>query len=99
MRPMAEKGARSLNGAGVGGRASGESRRLQADETWKPHALEIALGVRTSNPALSQERVASQIQKDWRLSIPTPAHSTLRSFNSDMVKEQRLPARKKRAQS
>jgi hypothetical protein len=72
---------------------------LQADETWKPHALEIALRVRSSNPALSQERVASQIQKDWRLAIPIPAHSTLRNFISDMEKQQRLPARKKRAQA
>ena len=96
MRPMAEKGARAINGAGVGGRASGESRRLEAEQTWKPHALEIALGVRSSNPAVSQERIASQIQKDWRLSIAIPAHSTLRNFISDMEKEQKLPARKKR---
>lgn len=86
MKPLAMAGLKSREGAKTAGEKSGESRRIIADTTWKPHALELAKCAREQNPGLSQQNVATEIAMSWKLKIPTPGHSTLKAFIAHLEK-------------
>ena len=62
------------------GKRSGAKRATDAAETWKPHALELALGARIQDPTLSQASVAAAVLSSWRLKIPPPKHETVCRF-------------------
>jgi hypothetical protein len=96
MRRFAEVGLKSVSRARTGGKRSGESRRREADQTWKPHALLLAQNARRDNPTLSREKVAEAIQETWRLHIDVPAHSTLRNFIAELEKQGKLDRKAKR---
>jgi hypothetical protein len=99
MRPFAEVGVKSVSRARRGGMKSGESRRKEADETWKPHAVTLAQNARSKNGSLSREKLVEQIRKDWRLSIKVPAHSTLRNFIAELERMGKLERKVPRQES
>jgi hypothetical protein len=69
---MVDKRAEKPVRAWTGGKASGRVRNKEADETWRPHALKLALAARKDNPSSTQKNVAAAITKGWRLKIPCP---------------------------
>ena len=76
------------------GKKSGEARRKLAQETWQPHAKELALESlgRKRSTKLSQEKLVEQIQKNWRLNKASPSRSHLLKFVSDHLREWRSGA-------
>ena len=96
MRPLAEIGLKSVSRAHIGGKKSGESRRKEADETWKPHALTLAQSARNKNRCLSREKLTEQIRENWRLSIKIPARSTLTGFLVEMERDGKLERKQRR---
>jgi hypothetical protein len=53
-----------------GGKKGAKSR--SGEDTWRPHALELARQIRKENPSLSQKNLAAEIAKGWRLQIDCP---------------------------
>jgi hypothetical protein len=70
-RADVEKEASSRFGS-RGGEASGVQRKPEANETWKPHALDIAKKSRKEDLNKSQADVAEDIVDQWLLKIPCP---------------------------
>jgi hypothetical protein len=77
------------------GKRSGAKRATDAAETWKPHALELALVTRTQDPTLSQASVAAAVLSSWRLKIPLPKHETVCRFIALQEKTGQLPPRRR----
>jgi hypothetical protein len=93
MEPLARSGLEVHKGAKKAGIESGNKRRAKADETWKPHALELAQKLREADPGLSQHRLADEISFKWKLDHAAPGHTTLTSFISQLEKAGTLPRR------
>jgi hypothetical protein len=91
MKPLADIGTRVIARSRAGGAKSGESRRREAEEMWRPHALQLAKTARRKMPSLSTEKVASEIMENWSLQIKKREHSTLKLFVVEMEKSGRLP--------
>jgi hypothetical protein len=53
--------------ASLRGKKSGEIRRIEADETWRPHALKLAKEGRKNQPAITQGDLAYEIKQRWKL--------------------------------
>jgi hypothetical protein len=49
------------------GKKSAENRRIEAEETWRPHALKLAKEVRKNQPAITQGDLAYEIKQRWKL--------------------------------
>jgi hypothetical protein len=61
------------------GRLRGEKLRAEADETWQPHALQLAQEAQKDNPALTlQQGIADEIVRRWRLKIKCPKSMLVR---------------------
>jgi hypothetical protein len=58
--------------ASIRGIKSGEARRAEAEETWKPHALKLAIAIRKEHKAISQVDLAGEIKLRWTLVIGCP---------------------------
>jgi hypothetical protein len=71
IRPSIEAETKKSLGA-PGGLASGKSRRAEAEETWKPHALCLARNIRQEQPGITQCNLALEIAERWGLQIPCP---------------------------
>jgi hypothetical protein len=71
VRPSIEATTKNSFGA-PGGFASGESRRAEAEETWKPHALCLAKKIRQEQPGITQGKLAIEIAERWGLRIHCP---------------------------
>jgi hypothetical protein len=64
---------------------------------WKPRAEALAKEAYERDPSLSDGKVASEIQVNWKLADPAcPAHRSLEKLVSDMRKSGALPQRKQR---
>jgi hypothetical protein len=93
-RPLALAGLASARGAELAGYRSGEARRRKAQETWHPHALELARHSRDQNAQGSQDAVVADIQAGWKLEVPTcPGTKTLKVFVSGKERSGALPRR------
>jgi hypothetical protein len=53
--------------ASLRGKKSAKNRRIEAEETWRPHALELAKEVRKNQPAITQGDLACEIKQRWKL--------------------------------
>ena len=73
-----------------GGSKSGQSRKLEARETWQPHALALARAQRRRTPKISKEDLAKHVRCTWSLKIDKPAHRTLVNFLASAEKNGRL---------
>lgn len=93
MEPLARSGLEVLRGAQKAGIESGNRRRAKAEKTWKAHALELAQQARKDDPSLSQHRLADEITFKWKLETPSPGHTTLTNFISELEKSGTLPRR------
>jgi hypothetical protein len=71
-----EHSAKSIRGWDRG-KKSGKARNKEADETWRPHARELAIKLREENPSISQKDLAKKIHERWRLKIPCPKTTQL----------------------
>jgi hypothetical protein len=76
IRPSIEAATKKSLGA-PGGLASGKSRRAEAEETWKPHALCLAKKIRQEQPSITQCNLAVEIAERWGLQIPCPKTHSL----------------------
>jgi hypothetical protein len=93
MEPFARAGLGVHKGAKKAGIESGNKRRAKADETWKPHALELARKLREADPNLSQHRLADEISFGWKLDQAAPGHTTLTTFISQLERAGTLARR------
>jgi hypothetical protein len=71
IEPLIEKKAKKAFG-GPGGKASGAARHAEAEEGWKPHALQPAKQGRKEQPGITQAELAHEIKTKWRLKIRCP---------------------------
>jgi hypothetical protein len=71
IEPLIKKKANKTFGA-PGGKASGAARHTEAEEGWKPHALELAKQGRAEQSGITQADLADEIQTKWRLKIRCP---------------------------
>jgi hypothetical protein len=72
MKPFAIEGLRSKEKKAVAGKISGATRRAEAEQGWRPHALELAKEIQAENQGLSQFDLARAIEDRWRLKIHCP---------------------------
>jgi hypothetical protein len=97
LKPLAESALRLKAGGSLGGNKSGESRRNKRAHTWEPRARELAKSIRAQHSSFSQDRVASEIEAQWKeTNFDPPGHKTLKDLVSGMEKDGELPARKTR---
>lgn len=66
--------------AKAAGQRSGESRRLKAETTWHPHALDLAKAIRGKLPSLAQDDLAAEIKASWTNDGWQPGHHALLNF-------------------
>lgn len=86
--------------ASIAGAARGAARRKKADETWRPHALDLAIESRKVDPSLSQDGVVYYIVDHWRLETDPPGHRWLKDFVGGWIKSGKLSDKiRKRARS
>jgi hypothetical protein len=71
IEPLIEKKVKKALGA-PGGKASGATRHAEAEEGWKPHALQLAKQARKEQPGITQADLADKIKTKWRLRIRCP---------------------------
>jgi hypothetical protein len=71
IEPLIEKKVKKALGA-PGGKASGAARHAEAEEGWKPHALQLAKQARKEQPGITQTKLAHEIKTKWRLKIRCP---------------------------
>lgn len=83
-RTLAEPAVRSVRAsretAVRAGARSGEVRRLRAERTWQRHALELAVGLRTAQPSLSQANLAAEVYAGWKEAGDIPGVETIKEF-------------------
>lgn len=92
MRPLAESGSRSREGARSGGKNSGAVR---AKRPWRLHAEELAREIKEENASVGAAGIASRILKRWkRTDIEKPNREQLRGHIRRMNKAGTLPIRK-----
>ena len=53
--------------ASLRGKKSAQNRRIEAEETWRPHALKLAKEVRKNQRAITQDDLAYEIKQRWKL--------------------------------
>jgi len=76
------------------GKRSGESRRLKAETTWHPHALDLAKSIRAKTPAIAQRDLASEIQALWRQEGEQPKFDNVLLFVRASESSGTLPKRR-----
>jgi hypothetical protein len=69
--PLIEKKVKKALGS-PGGKASGKMRHAEAEEQWKPHAMQLAKQARKDKPGITQAALADEIITKWRLKIRCP---------------------------
>lgn len=93
VRELRAKGVSVHNSAA--GKGSGKARHSTAEETWRPHALELAKESRKQTPSGTLDDVATYILDNWKLKIEPPRREWLKRFISNKTKDDSLPARVK----
>jgi hypothetical protein len=85
----------------LGGFRSGATRRKNAEDTWQPHALELARQSRERDPYRSRDGVVEDVSTSRQLTEPkkAPGRSTLKPFISRVERDGRLPKAKKNMQT
>lgn len=81
--------------ASIAGINSGKSRRDEAEETWRTHALNLAITIRGKDKGITQINLAAKIKSSWTLKIHCP-ESQLISAISQWEREGKLPRRNTR---
>lgn len=77
-----------------GGKKSGEKRAKKAEETWQPHALELAKRSRQVDKGGSLAVVAVYIASNWaQKKIKHPGHVRLTQVISQWIRDGLLPAK------
>jgi hypothetical protein len=95
MKPTANSALRSKTWAARGGAKSGKARRLKRAETWEPIAKEMATAIRTEDPSISREKLASEIAFGWKShEHKEPGHATLKGLIAQMENPGELPKRR-----
>lgn len=77
-----------------GGKASGKARRDEAEQTWQPHALDVAIEIQAEDPSIIQISLAEKIKSRWRLKIHCPKSQLVKAI-SRWQQEGKLAPRKK----
>jgi hypothetical protein len=72
MKPLARDGLKAKENKAIAGKVSGAARRAEAEQGWRPHALELAKKIQAENQGLSQFDLARAIEDRWRLKIHCP---------------------------
>jgi hypothetical protein len=72
MKPFAIEGLRSKEKKAIAGKISGATRRAEAEQGWRPHALELAQKIQAKGQNLSQFDLARAIEDSWSLKIHCP---------------------------
>jgi hypothetical protein len=95
-KPLAEQALRAKEVSALAGSKSGETRRKNAERTWRPLALDFAKRVRVENPSASNSTIADEITFRWRdTKIKAPGHRRLEQFVSEMIGEGSLAPKSK----
>lgn len=76
------------------GKKSGKSRKARAENTWKPHALQLAIATRKTNPTLSQESLADKILAKWGQDVQPIGRRSLIDFISQRERTGEIQKRK-----
>jgi len=81
--------------AQLGGVASGEFRKKEAEETWHPGAKELAIEARAKDKGASKAAVARFIRDHWKLlrSVLPESDRTLERFVTSLENDGVLPPR------
>ncbi len=91
IEPLAERHARSKQGAIEGGRKSGQTRR---NAPWRVIAKDMIVKLRQQHPEYSQSIIASRVSDDWKEEEPrAPDHRTLQTFVSFLEHAGDIPRR------
>jgi hypothetical protein len=81
---------------GRGGIKSGEVRRAKAEETWIPHATELAISIRNEPEMLSQDDTALEIAARWKKAdVNAPGQKSLKGLISRLEKDGIIPKMKR----
>jgi hypothetical protein len=75
------------------GKASGKARRDEAEQTWQPHALSLAIEIQAEDSGILQINLKKQIESRWRLKIPCPRSQLIKAI-SRWQREGKLARRK-----
>jgi hypothetical protein len=63
------------------GKKSGEERRKEGEETWRPHARELAREIQAEKPTISQLDLKHEIESRWRLKIHCPKSQLVKAIS------------------
>ena len=89
IEPLAERHARSKQGAIKGGLKSGQTRRQRL---WRAIAKDMILEIRQKHPEYSQSDIASDVSAGWKEVEPrAPRHKRLQTFVSDLERAGEIP--------
>jgi len=84
-----------LRGPAFSGVLSGKARHVEAEETWLPHALELAGAIQAETGGLVQARLAEEIVARWSLKIHCPETQLVKAI-SRWQRDGKLAKRNKR---
>ncbi len=57
----------------AGGTSSGKTRRAEAEEGWRPHALKLSIIIRKEDKGITQTSLAAEIKSRWTLKLQCPS--------------------------
>jgi hypothetical protein len=77
-----------------GGKEGSKARLAAAEEKWRNHALDLALAIRTEQPRIPQEKLATEIKLRWKWEEPCRKSMLVRLI-SKWEQEGKLPRRRK----
>jgi hypothetical protein len=93
MRPLATAALASRAAAGRAGQASGVRRRAKAAETWQLLIRKEAEKIRSTEPRLSQAKLAEEIKFKFDDKVPT--HPVIVRYIAKLERDNELPKRRR----
>jgi hypothetical protein len=94
-KAVAEAATKAMSDQGsLGGVASGVKRRDEAEQTWQPHALSLAIEIQAKDQGIVQISLKKEIESRWRLKIPCPKSQLIKAI-SRWQREGKLARRNK----
>jgi hypothetical protein len=92
-RPIIESEGQRRRGVG-GGKASGNARQRKAEKSWRANAFKLAKSIQAKDGTLSQQRLASEIEFQWKSKTPCRPSMLIRLIRK-WENEGKLPPRKR----
>jgi hypothetical protein len=74
------------------GKKSGRVRLK--NRPWTTHAKELAISIRSEQPALSREKLMSEIEFGWKSDVATPGRDALERYIKELEASGELPPKK-----